>query len=148
MPTRRQVYLLDTRSLGVQGQSKATSALTVQERLRGAVQRARYNNENLDRNALEVYAPHQQQSSATSTERSTFTAEPGQPSWGRFLPVELCGEASLQDCGGAQGRGLRRAGRAVSQRLQYFSSSCSAGDKGLPSPFPGAWERRVGVGGP
>lgn len=60
-----------------------------------------------------------------------------------FQPNSVCVGNSLQGCDGAQGRGLRRAGRAVSQRLQYFSSSCSAGDKGLPSPFPGAWERRA-----
>lgn len=32
---------------------------------------------------------HQQPSCPASTERSTSAAEPGQPSWGRFLPAEL-----------------------------------------------------------
>lgn len=30
----------------------------------------------------------------------------------------------------------------VSQLLRYFCGSCFSGDKGLPSPFPRAWERR------
>lgn len=83
--------------------------------------------------------PHPQQNQAIPAGGASFQPNSGIEMWG--------------GCGGAQERGLRGAERAVSQRSRYFSSSCSAGDKDLPSPFPGAWERRAStlqsrIGGP